>query len=61
MTELRLEKCKGCLKVRKWRIWVHLSEETKKMISQYYDLSFVLVICPDCRLKILQGKPIGGV
>lgn len=56
--KLILEKCKGCFRIRKHRIWVYLTENVIKQINQYYDLSFVLIICPDCKMKILRGEKI---
>ena len=57
--KLVLEKCKGCKKTRKYRIFIHLTDEVIRQINQYYDLSFTLILCPDCREKILKGIAIG--
>lgn len=59
MEKLTLDKCKACQRVRKHCEWLFMSDYQKDLIIRYYDVSYLLVICPDCREKILKGIAIG--
>jgi len=58
MERLELDKCKGCGRVKKHSVWIFMSEYQKTLIVKYYDISYRLIICFDCRKKILAGEPI---
>lgn len=60
MEKLELDKCKACSRIKKHSSWVFMSEYQKALIVKYYDVAYRLIICPDCRVKILNGIPIGG-
>ena len=58
MEKLEFDKCKSCSKIKKHRDWVFMSDYQKALVVKYYDTSYRLVICPDCRERILNGTPI---
>ena len=60
MEKLELGKCKCCSRIKKHNHWVFMSDYQKALIVKYYDVAYRLIICDDCRVKILNGVPIGG-
>ena len=58
MEKLELDKCKACQRVRKHHEYVFMSDYQKALIVKYYDVSYRLVVCPECRERILNGTPI---
>jgi len=58
MEKLEIDKCKSCQKVRRHRDFIFMSDYQKALIVKYYDVNYRLIICPDCRKKILNGISI---
>ena len=58
MERLEIEKCKACQRVRKHHEYIFMSDYQKALIVKYYDVHYQLVLCPDCRQRILNGTPI---
>lgn len=58
MEKLELDKCKACQRVKKHQEWLFMSDYQKDLIIKYYDVSYRLMLCPDCRQRILDGTPI---
>ena len=58
MDKLELDKCKACQRVKKHNEWIFMSEYQKTLILKYYDVHYKLVLCQECRERILNGTPI---